>query len=392
MTWTSLDPDNDGNGVYFKTFSAASDLSGSQRLYGTAGNDSLDGGAGPDQMYGGGGNDSYIVDNIGDRAYEAANGVDTGGLDIVQASVTFTLGTFVENLTLTGTALINGTGNSLANVLHGNSAANTLNGSTGADKMYGGAGNDIYVVDNTGDLVIEYYGTGDNQGVDLAKASVTYSLSSYVDNLTLTGSAITGTGNSGNNVITGNSAANTLNGNAGNDTLDGGTGIDKLYGGTGNDIYIVDNIGDRAYETTSGASGGVDTVQSSVAFTLGANVEKLILTGSGNVSGVGNGLANSLTGNSGNNNLTGAGGNDILTGGSGSDLFIFAQGSGADTITDFSAAANDRVSVHGYTNGVTHAEYITQVDATTVRIDLGGGNTVTILNAVVADVSSHMVW
>ena len=160
VSWTSYGQDGDGYGIYYKTFSAAGDdLSGSQRLYGTAGNETLDGGAGPDQMYGGGGNDTYIVDNIGDRAFENANGVDTGGVDIVLASATFTLGSFVENLTLTGTAAINGTGNSLANVLHGNTAANILNGGSGADKMYGGAGDDTYVVDNAGDLVAEYYGT-----------------------------------------------------------------------------------------------------------------------------------------------------------------------------------------------------------------------------------------
>ena len=186
--------------------------------------------------------------------------------------------------------------------------------------------------------------------------------------------------------------ANTLNGNSGNDTLDGGDGADKMYGGTGNDTYFVDNLGDRAYETTSGASGGSDMVASSVAFTLGSNIEDLNLIGSGNISGVGNSLDNTIDGNSGNNNLTGAGGNDTLTGSGGSDLFIFAPGSGADSVNDFSAAANDRISVHGYTGGVAHTEYLTQVDATTVKIDLGGGNTVTILNAVVADVSAHMVW
>ena len=367
VTWQSYDQDGDGSGIYYKTFSAAGDdLSGSQRLYGRAGNETLDGGAGPDQMYGGGGNDTYIVDNTGDLVIEYYGTNNDQGTDLVKASISYSLTAYVDNLTLTGVATIDGTGNSADNLILGNTAANTLkggsgidtlkgdngndilDGGTGADKMYGGLGDDTYIVDNAGDLVIEYYGTGDNQGTDLVQASISYALTAYVDNLTLTGTeAINGTGNSGDNLLTGNSAANTLNGNDGNDTLNGAGGADKLYGGAGDDYYIVDNTGDRAYETTSGTEGGNDTVQTTVAFTLGNNVENLYLNGSGNISGVGNSLNNILSGNGGNNNLTGAGGNDTMYGGGGSDLFIFAPGSGVDTVVDFSVAANDRISVHG---------------------------------------------
>ncbi len=407
VTWTG--PDQDGVGVYYKTFSAASDLSGSQRLYGTAGNDTLNGGDGPDQMYGGGGNDSYIVDNIGDRAYEVANGIDTGGVDTVKASLTWTLGALIENLTLTGTGNIGGTGNGLNNVIVGNAGANklsgldggdtlkagdgndVLDGGNGADRLYGGFGDDVYIVDNTGDVIVEYVGTGNNEGTDTVNAFVTYTLSNYVENLTLKGAdAINGTGNSSNNVLTGNGAANALTGFGGNDTLDGGAGADMLYGGTGNDTYIVDNSGDRAYESTSGAGGGVDTVKSSVGFVLGSNIESLTLTGLGNINGVGNGLANVIIGNDGNNKLTGGAGNDTLSGHGGADIFIFAPGSGVDTITDFTTA--DKVDVHAYTGGTSHPGYLTQVDATTVKIDLGSGNTITLLHTTVADVSAHMVW
>ena len=135
---------------------------------------SLDGGAGVDAMTGGIGNDTYVVDN-GDVVSEAAG----GGTDRVPA-VTYSLATNVENLTLTGTAAINGTGNTLANTLTGNAAANILDGGAGADTMIGGAGNDVYVVDNAGDVVTE----AASAGTDRVDSSITTSLSANVENLT----------------------------------------------------------------------------------------------------------------------------------------------------------------------------------------------------------------
>lgn len=123
-------------------------LEGSDLLYGGRGGDCifggddddlLDGGAGTDSMTGGAGNDTYVVDATTDVIVEAAG----GGTDLVQSAVTLTLGTEVENLTLTGTAAINGTGNAVANRLIGNSAINTLSGGGGGDTLDGGAGNDL---------------------------------------------------------------------------------------------------------------------------------------------------------------------------------------------------------------------------------------------------------
>ncbi|MFN5514251.1 MAG: bluetail domain-containing putative surface protein [Cyanobacteriota bacterium] len=114
---------------------------GNNILTGLAGNDTLDGKAGADTMVGGLGNDTYTVDNAGDVVTENAN----EGADAVKASISYTLGANLENLTLTGSANLNGTGNALKNKITGNTGANILNGGAGADTLAGKAGNDIFV-------------------------------------------------------------------------------------------------------------------------------------------------------------------------------------------------------------------------------------------------------
>ncbi len=292
---------------------------GNDTLNGLDGADTLDGGEGADTLNGGADDDTYIVDNAGDIVKELTN----AGADTVESSISYTLTANVEALRLTGTAAINASGNSLANALYGNSANNILSGGTGADTMAGGAGNDAYVVDNLGDIVTESVG----EGTDSVSSSATYTLAANIENLTLTGtSAIHATGNELDNKLTGNSAANTLTGGAGNDTLDGKTGADKLIGGQGNDTYVVDNASDTITEL---ASEGTDQVNSSVTYTLAANIENLTLTGTSAISATGNALDNALTGNSAANTLTGGAGNDRLDGKGGADKML--GGTGDDT-------------------------------------------------------------
>jgi Ca2+-binding RTX toxin-like protein len=278
---------------------------GSDGLNGGDGNDTLDGGTGADNMQGGFNNDTYVVDNANDFVDEAG----ASGTDTVKSSISFSLvasakvkGAF-EHLTLTGAANINGTGNGLANTLTGNSKNNVLNGGANADTMKGMAGNDTYIVDNAGDIVDETGGSG----TDTVNSAVSFSLvtSSKVkgtlENLTLTGTGnINGTGNDAANKLTGNSGKN------------------ELKGAGGNDTYVV-GTGDTVIEI---AGGGTDTVNSSVTFTLGANVENLTLTGTADSNGTGNSVANKLTGNSGKNKLDGKAGADEMKGGKGNDTYV----------------------------------------------------------------------
>jgi Ca2+-binding RTX toxin-like protein len=258
-------------------------------LNGTSGNNTLNGAGGADTMAGGAGDDMYFVDNADDVVTETAG----QGNDTVEPNVSYILapGTSVETLRLVGTGSIDGTGNDFANALYGNDGNNTLNGAGGADTMVGGVGNDIYYVDNAADVVTETAG----QGSDEIDANVSYALPANVETLVLVGALSIN--------ATGNGDANRLVGNAGANTLDGGAGADTLLGGAGNDTYGVDNASDVV---TENAGEGTDTVQTTLnAYTLGNNVEKLTFTGSGNFSGIGNTLDNTITGGAGTDTLNG---------------------------------------------------------------------------------------
>ncbi|MFM6006269.1 MAG: bluetail domain-containing putative surface protein [Sphaerospermopsis kisseleviana] len=271
--------------------------------------------------------------------------------DTLQSNITTTLPAGVENLTLTGTANINGTGNSSNNAIRGNNGNNILDSGGGFDTLIGGLGNDTYIISSIigGVSIAE----NANEGTDTVQSSIIHTLGANLENLTLTGTDnISGYGNELNNVITGNSGINYLGGYAGNDTLNGGTGADSLLGGAGNDTYIIDNVGDYVWEN---ANEGTDTVQSSVTYTLGSNVENLTLTGTTAINGTGNTLNNVITGNTGNNNLNGGDGNDTLVGGVGKDTLTGGVGtdrfsyttlthsllSSFDVITDFNATTGN---------------------------------------------------
>ena len=257
-----------------------------------------------------------------------------------------------------GTAALNLTGNNLSNTVIGNVGTNILSGGSGADSLQGLGGNDTYFVDSAGDAIGEIA----SAGFDTLRASVSYVLASDVSIEVMRTTndvgttAINLTGNSLNNLIFGNNGAN---------VIDGKGGADNLQALGGNDIYVVDNISDTVTEV---ANAGIDLVQSTVTFTLGANIESAILTGSAAIHGVGNTLVNSLIGNSGNNTLNGKGGNDQLSGASGND-FLFGD-LGVDIL--IGGAGNDRFDFNSPAeigNGTTRdviADFLPGTD----RIDL----------------------
>jgi serralysin len=339
-------------------------------LYGLSGDDLLNGGGGADELVGGSGDDIFVVDDTGDKAVEAAG----GGADEVRSSLAYTLAANVEQLLLTGTSAIAGTGNALGNLLRGNEAANALvglegaddlhgnggrdsleggtgddrlygglgsdflTGGSGYDRMYGGVGDDSYYVDDAQDYAYENAG----EGTDRVIASVDHQLRAEVEDLVLTGTAnLIGKGNASNNTITGNAGANrlysydgadTLEGHAGddylmggvgNDILSGGAGHDRMYGGLGDDRYLVGDTADYAYEN---AGEGTDRVTATINHVLRANIEQLELGGDADLRGYGNGLDNLLLGNGGANQLYGRDGSDQLLGSGGNDILFGENG------------------------------------------------------------------
>lgn len=222
---------------------------GNDTLIGADGNDRIDGGGGSDTLDGGAGNDTFVVDQAGAKI------TDSAGIDTVESSISLTLSAALENLTLTGSASISGTGNALANMLKGNAAANllqgldgndVLNGGLGLDTLAGGNGNDSYYIERSDEVAY------DSGGIDRVVASASYALGSGLDNLVLAGSAgLSGTGNSLANSIVGNAGANKLAGLGGNDILSGGAGNDTICGGTGRDVLMGGSGNDRFLFDTS---------------------------------------------------------------------------------------------------------------------------------------------
>ena len=350
-------------------------LAGNDTLTGGQGHDLLDGGTGTDTMVGGTGNDTYVVNVAGDIVTELAN----EGIDTVQSSMTYTLGAHVENLTLTGTANLNGTGNALDNVLTGNGGINMLTG---------GVGHDTYLV-GAGDMVREYTGGG----TDTVISAVSWTLSAHMENLTLTGTAhLSGTGSSANNLLVGNSGDNVLDGDAGQDTLDGGTGDDALLGGSGDDT-LLGGLGHDVLDAGSGhdllnGGDGADTLD-------GGSGDDQLLGGAGNdtmtgdsgddtlLGGLGNDVldagsghdllnggdgADTLDSGSGDDQLFGGAGNDTMTGGSDHDTFVFGRGEGQDLVQDDSGAA-DRLF---YDTGINPLDLVISRQANDLRLTIHG--------------------
>lgn len=336
---------------------ALSGLGGDDRLAGAGGNDLLDGGIGSDRMKGGAGDDVFLVDNAADLALELVG----QGHDTIRSALSQTLAANVEALVLTGTAAANGTGNGLANHLVGNGSANLLAGGRGNDVLEGRGGADSLRGGKGSDWA-SYASAGAGVVVSLAVSGAQRTGAAGMDTF-VSIENLQGSGHSDS--LTGNAAANILDGAAGNDSLDGGAGMDRLVGGTGaddmaggtdDDTYVVDNAGDVAVEAMD---GGFDIVESAVSYVLGANVEKLVLTGGLAIAGTGNDDANTLVGNWAANLLKGGEGNDIIDGGLGADRMVGGKGSDTYYVDDADDVLVEAVG-NGFDTVFVHLNYAMQ--------------------------------
>lgn len=186
-------------------FNSLSGGRGNDYLEGGSGGNSLDGGAGRDTMVGGDGQDTYFVDNVGDvvrENYAPYWDNDPNPSDKVISTISWTLGNNLEDLQLSGSMRINGSGNELDNVIVGNDARNVLKGWAGADTLDGGKGRDV---------------------------------------------------------LLGGKGSDTLKGGAGGDKIAGQKGNDLLFGGRGADTFVF-NKGDGA-DTVSDFQIGVDRLK-----------------------------------------------------------------------------------------------------------------------------------
>jgi Ca2+-binding RTX toxin-like protein len=301
-----------------------------------------------DALHGTAGNDFFLVDDIGDRITEAAN----AGFDRVETTLdSYTLAGNVEELIRRGAADFIGNGNALANTVIGGAGSDTLGGLGARDDIAGNSGDDRLMGGNGEDLL------RGQAGADILLGGWQ---SDWLDGGTgadrLVGDQEWLSSQGANDRLDGGDDADLLIGDATNIYGSGKGGSDRLTGGAGDDILIGD--GDVM---TDGARGGADTLDG------GGGNDWLYGDGRTSAAAVVGG-ADKLYGGDGSDHLIGGGGNDLLEGGAGADWFVFAPGSGADEISDFTAGA-DHIDLSAFDIAYEQLDLTTSADG--VRISMG---------------------
>ncbi len=379
---------------------------------------------------------------VGEKIYETiwdAGGIDTidwsnqvtdavinlneGGLSEIGPARSNTSGTTKKNLGIAFDVTIeNAKGGSGDDTLFGNNAPNVLNGGAGADALVGAAGNDTLIhspdgVDLAGTEVehagspgyavtgeiastagtyysLDYFDGGGGTDTLLGNDGAENLVLDYIglDDPTITGIEVFDV-RGGNDIVDltsqrftygsarllGGAGNDVLWSNAGADTLDGGAGSDTMLGSAGNDTYMVNAPGDVVRELSN---QGIDTVKSSVSEVLSNHVDKLILTGTTNINGTGNPLANTLTGNSGKNILDGKGGADKINGGNGNDMLIWGSG---DTVNGGAGIDTLKLSVNLNLVSLLNNKIL---NVETINMTGGGNDTLTLATGDVLALSS----
>ncbi|MCW2308844.1 calcium-binding protein [Rhodobium gokarnense] len=322
---------------------------GDDTLAGGEGADTLIGGIGADSMDGGDGDDTFAVDDAGDVVVGGA------GTDLVQSTVSFVLGDTVEDLALSGSADIDGTGNLNANVLTGNAGANILDGGDGDDTLSGGEGADTLVGGNGHDIVT--YVSAD-AGVKVHMGDLTFNEgdaagdsysgveemigSAFADEIIVVDDNFWLSGGAGNDTLTAVGVSNDVKGGSGDDVIYAGTGNDTLWGDDGNDILF-------GYEGDDSVMGGLGD-----DYAIGGVGNDVLSGGEGADELHGHAGADTLYGGAGSDDLFGdegddriefGAGDDFALGGAGADTFNGTLDFGWNVIGDFVAGV-DKLEIH----------------------------------------------
>ena len=303
-------------------------------------------------------NEDYVAFTLFDNG--GIDTIDLSGfsgdqrIDLTEGALSDVLGGALNMGIAYGTVIERARGGAGDDELIGNAGVNRLDGGAGADLMAGGAGNDTYIVDQSGDVIIEYIGGG----IDTVETTQNHTLDAGVERLVLTGFGQAGYGNSLANRLTGTDGADVLRGFSGDDTLIGNEGADTLWGGAGADVLAGGSGRDRAYYLDAGAGISASLANTSLntgeaagdTYTsiedlTGTNYDDVLagLAGNRNNTLRGGGGDDVLKGYSGADRLYGNDGDDFLEGGIGGDVLV--GGEGRDTATYLQASSGVIVSM-----------------------------------------------